>query len=281
MQALQAKIDEITASLEEAQGAFTDIKASFQDDPLALTPWMNALFDTADLGVTTFSAAGRFWPRAPLSAVLSTTHGAEASAAAEKVLGAFRKRYAAERGAAAAPQIIFRISPNALRTTVTEDTITDAVTRLMEAAGVDPEADAPEPLDAVELCWWEGSGESPVRVLRQLGEMCREVTEVDEESGEVTVTAPRKIRALGVYGFSARCEPLAASACRRLCEKHPSEERRCCFFRAVSSIHRGGVRGWGQHCVRSSGPGTGMRDSQCATACMVGDALQSCRWGRI
>lgn len=205
MQALQAKIDEHNSALEDAQTAFTELKASFQDDPHALTAWMNSLFDTADLGVTTFVASGSFWPRAPLPTVFSTTHGAEHTASLEKLLASFRRRFVAERGAAAAPQLIYRIAPNALRTSVTDETVAEAVARLQEAAGIDPEAEVPEALDAVEVCWWEGSGQSPVRALRQLGEMCREVTEVDEESGEVTVTAPRKIRALGVYGFSARC----------------------------------------------------------------------------
>lgn len=205
LQGLQAKIDELTAAMEEAQTAFTELKASFQDDPQALTPWMNALFHTADLGVTTFSACGSFWPRADLRAVFSRSHGAEHTSGPAKLLAAFRKRFILERGAAAAPQIIFRVAPNALRSAVTEEVVSDTVARLMETAGADPEAEAPEALDAVEVCWWEGSGQSPVAALRQLQEMCREVTETDEETGEVTVTAPRKIRALGVYGFSTRC----------------------------------------------------------------------------
>lgn len=205
LQALQAKIEEANSALEEAQSALFDLKASFQDDPQALTPWMNTLFDTADLGVTTFSACGSFWPRADLTAVFSRSHGAEHTAGGEKVLAAFRKRFMLERGAAAAPQLIFRIALNVLRAAVTEEVVAEAVARLMETAGIDPEGEAPEALDAVEVCWWEGSGQSPVAALRQLADMCREVTEVDEETGEVTVTAPRKIRALGVYGFSARC----------------------------------------------------------------------------
>lgn len=102
--------------------------------------------------------------------------------------------------------MVYRLAPNALRVPVTEETISEAVARLMETAGIDPEAEAPEALDAVELCWWEGaSAAGAARALRQLADMCREVVEVDEESGERTVTAPRKIRALGVFGFSARC----------------------------------------------------------------------------
>lgn len=112
LQALQAKIDEINPSLEEAQAAFTELKASFQDDPQALTPWMNSLFDTADLGVTTFLASGSFWPRAPFSDVLSTAHGAAHTAGPEKLLSAFRKRYVLERGAETAPQV--RIPPHDL-----------------------------------------------------------------------------------------------------------------------------------------------------------------------
>eukprot|EP00892_Ulva_mutabilis_P009012 jgi/Ulvmu1/6483/UM003_0114.1 len=211
-EALQAKIDEATSALEEAQTAFSDLKASFQDDPQALTPWMNTLFDTADLGVTTFSACGSFWPRADLTTVFSASHGAERTTGAERVLATFRKRYILERGAAAAPRLIFRIAPNVMRAAVTAEVVSEAVVRVAEAAGVGPEAEAPEPLDAVEVCWWEGSGQSAVGALRQLGDMCREETETDEETGEVTVTAPRKIRALGVYGFSARAIEQAVAA---------------------------------------------------------------------
>ena len=60
-------------------------------------------------------------------------------------------------------------------------------------------------LDAVEVVWWSEEAASPLQTLKQLAKMCEDETETDAESGEVTVTAPKKIRALGVADFSAKC----------------------------------------------------------------------------
>lgn len=44
-----------------------------------------------------------------------------------------------------------------------------------------------------------------VAALKHLAKMCVDETETDPETGETTVTAAKKIKALGVYNFSARC----------------------------------------------------------------------------
>jgi hypothetical protein len=56
-------------------------------------------------------------------------------------------------------------------------------------------------------CRWDSEVGSPVPVLKELGRMCVDETETDPDSGEVTVTAAKKIRALGVRGFLAKCAP--------------------------------------------------------------------------
>jgi hypothetical protein len=101
VQAAQAAVDEVKALLLEAQAAFTDLKASFAADPTALTVWMNALFATADMGVTTFSIGGPAWPHCAAAATFSAKDGSEATEGVERMLAAFRKRYELERGVGA------------------------------------------------------------------------------------------------------------------------------------------------------------------------------------
>ena len=99
VQAAQAAFDEVKGQLDEAQAAFTELKASFADDPTALTAWMNALFATADMGLTSFTVGGPAWPYCAASSAFSAKDGSEATAGVERMLAAFRKRYALERGA--------------------------------------------------------------------------------------------------------------------------------------------------------------------------------------
>jgi hypothetical protein len=164
---------------------------------------MNALFSTLDLGMSTYAVSGSLIPPGDLRRVFSQAHGQECTEGIERLLLAFKKRCTMERSEASTPRIIFRISPNMFTGAVTEETITAAVTRLMEAAGIDPEGESPGALDAVELCWWDEELADPVPTLRQLAAMCKDETAMDEESGEVTITGPKKIVALGVSGMSA------------------------------------------------------------------------------
>lgn len=104
-------------------------------------------------------------------------------------------------------QAIMRISANMFQEKgVTADAVAAAVTNFMAVFGIDPESETPGSLDAVEVAWWTREGMTPLATLRQLAEMCEDVTETDAESGEVTVTAPKKIKALGVYDFDAECD---------------------------------------------------------------------------
>ena len=97
-QACQTAVAEATEKLQEAQAALQEVQASFQEDPLALTPWMNALFATADLGLTTMAVGPGAWPATAAAAVFTARDGAEATEGTERMLAAFQKRYALERG---------------------------------------------------------------------------------------------------------------------------------------------------------------------------------------
>jgi hypothetical protein len=108
---------------------------------------------------------------------------------------------------AAFAQAVLRLTPNIFREGFSSDAISAAVTRLMQASGHDPEGDAPGCLDAIEVGWWSGETLTPVDTLKQLAKMCVNETETNADSGEVTVTAARRVKALGVYDFSAPCVP--------------------------------------------------------------------------
>ena len=210
LQALQTKIDDMKAQFEEANSAHTELKASFQDDPQALTPWMNACFSTFDLGISTFAVSGSLLPT-DLKQAFSERNGEETTEGIEKLLVAFKKRCVLERGPEGAPRLLFRMSPNMFRGPVTDETVTAAISRLMEVSGIDPEGETPGSLDIVELCWWDEELADPVPALRLLSAMCKDQTATDEETGEVTVTAAKKICALGVHGMSAKCATLPPS----------------------------------------------------------------------
>jgi hypothetical protein len=98
MQAREAAVAEASEKLQEAQTAFAELQASFFDDPLALTPWMNTLFDTADMGLTTLVVGPGTWPASDAASLFSKKDGAEATEGTEKMLAVFRKRYVLERG---------------------------------------------------------------------------------------------------------------------------------------------------------------------------------------
>lgn len=204
LQALQTKIDDMKAQFEEANSAHTELKASFQDDPQALTPWMNACFSTFDLGISTFAVSGSLLPT-DLKQAFSERNGEETTEGIEKLLVAFKKRCVLERGPEGAPRLLFRMSPNMFRGPVTDETVTAAISRLMEVSGIDPEGETPGSLDIVELCWWDEELADPVPALRLLSAMCKDQTATDEETGEVTITTAKKICALGVHGMSAKC----------------------------------------------------------------------------
>ena len=101
------------------------------------------------------------------------------------------------------PQSVHRLTPNIFREGFSAEAIDGSIVRLMEQNGLDPEAETPGCLDAVEVGWWSSDHGSPIAVLKRLAKMCEDESETDAETGEVTLTAAKKIKALGVYDFPA------------------------------------------------------------------------------
>lgn len=99
LQAAQNAVDEVREQLTTAQATFDELRASFMEDATALTGWMNALFAIADMGITTFTVGGETWPLCAAATAFSEKDGSEATDGVEKMLSAFQKRYARERGA--------------------------------------------------------------------------------------------------------------------------------------------------------------------------------------
>jgi hypothetical protein len=187
---------------------------------------MNSLFSTLDLGITTFAVSGSLLPT-DLKKAFSERHGEECTEGIEKLLVAFKKRCILERGAESAPRILFRLSPNMFRGQITDEIVSASIKRVMEAAGIDPEGETPGSLDIVEICWWDEELADPIPTLRLLGALCKDETATDEETGEVTVTAPKKICALGVHGMSAKCVQSALHACLMCFTEFPWKNH-CC-----------------------------------------------------
>lgn len=137
-------------------------------------------------------------------------------------------------------QVILRLTPNAFREGLGEESIANSITRLMETFGLETEGDSPGSLDAVEVGWWQNEARSPLAVLQQLAKMCEDETESDADSGEVTVTAPKKIKALGVYNFDAECVcPAVCEQSAQHCYPAPCTSFDCSVtFYKLQSMHR-------------------------------------------
>ncbi len=99
LQAKASELDEVVEKLAAAEEKLAEIKGSFEADPLALVPWMQALFGLADAGMTTldtgsFAGGAGAGAGGGLEAAFSGPSCAGALAAAEKVLGTFKRRCA-------------------------------------------------------------------------------------------------------------------------------------------------------------------------------------------
>lgn len=110
----KAELEESQQQLAEAQAALTELQASFEQDPLSLTPWMNALFALADSGCSSFDTGGTVTvcgPHPPPGVSLLDLLAPPVAAAggpggvsawlyrgAERVLGTFKRRYELEKG---------------------------------------------------------------------------------------------------------------------------------------------------------------------------------------
>jgi hypothetical protein len=89
-------MEAVAEKLAAAEEKLAEIKGSFEADPLALVPWMQALFGLADAGMTAFDTGSFAGSNGTgLEAAFGGTSCAGTLAAAEKVLGTFKRRCAA------------------------------------------------------------------------------------------------------------------------------------------------------------------------------------------
>ncbi|MEW5297573.1 MAG: hypothetical protein WDW36_000775 [Sanguina aurantia] len=147
----QQQVDIARTLVQEAEVLLGDLKASFLEDPLALLPWMQTLFDLADAGLTTFDVSGAFWPYTQLRSLFSTDNTASYYEGAEKILGLFKRRYERERGKDRI-QILTRLVPNIFHEGYSPAVVETLVDRMRANVYT---AEAPEPLDLLQLVWWD------------------------------------------------------------------------------------------------------------------------------
>ncbi|PNW76202.1 hypothetical protein CHLRE_12g544000v5 [Chlamydomonas reinhardtii] len=216
-EAKQAELENVKVQIADAEAAVAEVKQSFSDDPLSLTGWMQALTDLADGGMTTFEVSGQGWPYCSLRQLFGEMPSAAPPAGffdgVERVLGTFKRRYEKERGPGSV-QLMLKLAPNVFSdawSTGGAPAAVAAVEAYVERAranvfgpdgGVTPEG-VPEPLDLVQLVWWDFAAADPLPVLKALQRMATDQLQVDEDSGEVSVSEPKKIRGIGLVDFPA------------------------------------------------------------------------------
>lgn len=113
-EAKRAELEEAQAALADAHAATAELQATMEADPLALAPWMSALFDAADAGCRLFDAGGGAWPPQTPSLLELLPPPCAASGGharlstwlfrgPERALGAFKRRCGGGAGESARP----------------------------------------------------------------------------------------------------------------------------------------------------------------------------------
>jgi len=191
-------VEEAKAKLGEMEASAGELKASFEPEPTALVPWMQALFALVDGGVSTLDVTPVAYPHAALRPLMTADNVNSIYDGAEKVLGKFLARYKLERGAGKV-QVLVRLLPNIFADSYSPGETLEPLVDKIRANVFG--ADAPDALDLVQLAWLDAAGRDPVPTLRKLAALAEDKIEVNEESGEVTVTEPKKIKAVGLVDF--------------------------------------------------------------------------------
>ncbi|KAF8057626.1 svkA [Scenedesmus sp. PABB004] len=192
------ELEAAQAELVEAQVALAELQASFAQDPLALTPWMCALFALADAGCTSFDAGGGGFPptrpgASPLAELLA--QGGPAAAwhgGAERLLGAFKRRYEAERGPGRL-SVFTRITASDFSGDPPEavaDAVEGAVERARAALLGAEAAAAGAPLDLDGDC---------LPALRALARLAQDRYEPGPDGGRLLAEG-RRVAAVGLVG---------------------------------------------------------------------------------
>ncbi|GFR49624.1 hypothetical protein Agub_g11696 [Astrephomene gubernaculifera] len=216
-EAKAAELEVLRVAIADTEAAVAELKASFSDDPLSLVPWVQALTDLADAGMTTFEVSGAGWPYCPLRQLFGELPSAAPPAGffdgAERVLGTFKRRYERERGPDRV-QLLLKLAPNVFTdawatggptgaAAAVEAYVERARSNVYGAEGLTTPEGLPLPLDLVQLVWWDFQASDPLPVLKALQRLATDQLEVNEETGEVVVTEPRRIRGIGLVDFPA------------------------------------------------------------------------------
>lgn len=194
------QLDENKAGLVEVEAALAELRTSFAEDPLSLVPWMGALFGLADAGLTTFDVSGQFFPHTNLRSLFSGDNSMSYYQGAETVLGVFKKRYEKERGPGKI-QLLTRLVPNMFQDGYNAQGFIEGVVEKIRQAVYG--AESTDPLDLVQLYWWDVQALDVEATLKSLQKLCEDQVEVGED-GELTITAPKKVRAIGLVDFPPR-----------------------------------------------------------------------------
>mmetsp|Transcript_36018 Transcript_36018/g.101993 ORF Transcript_36018/g.101993 Transcript_36018/m.101993 type:complete len:511 (-) Transcript_36018:159-1691(-) len=187
--ALQEHVDNLDAKL-------TEVKASYEADALSLVPWMNTLFALADAGLTSFDVSGPSFPHYPLHKLFGESNSLDMFAGVEKMLATFKRRYEAERGPDKV-QIFTKLIPNIFTDTFTPSLVTEAVDRQLARMEL-------QQLDLVQIMWWDFKEKDVIPTLKALKALTLDDATINPETGEVTMNALAKVRAIGLLNFPYR-----------------------------------------------------------------------------
>lgn len=204
-EAKTAELEGLRGQFADVEGQLAELKASFQEDPLSLVPWMANLFALADAGLTTFEVSGPFFPYANLRQLFTGDNSASYYEGVEKVLGVFKRRYEKERGPGKI-QVLTRLVPNIYQDGYDANTMVEALVDKIRT-NIYGEVESPEQatLDFLQLSWWDCNEKDVLPTLKALQRLTEDKLEFDPETGEPTAIAePKKVRGIGLVDFPPR-----------------------------------------------------------------------------
>eukprot|EP00200_Dunaliella_tertiolecta_P005346 CAMPEP_0202357714 /NCGR_PEP_ID=MMETSP1126-20121109/11636_1 /ASSEMBLY_ACC=CAM_ASM_000457 /TAXON_ID=3047 /ORGANISM="Dunaliella tertiolecta, Strain CCMP1320" /LENGTH=540 /DNA_ID=CAMNT_0048950661 /DNA_START=137 /DNA_END=1759 /DNA_ORIENTATION=+ len=202
LEELRNEVENANNEMQEAEAAYAELRGSFAEDPLSLVPWMQTLFALADAGMTTFDVSGRFFPFTNLRALFSSDNSSSYYEGTESVLGMFKRRYEKERGPNKI-QILTKLVPNHFQDGYICQEFVPAVIERVRGNVFGYEST--EPLDLVQLHWWDVKEHDVLPTLKALQALTEDKLEVvDPTTGELAIAEPKKVRAIGLVDFPPR-----------------------------------------------------------------------------
>lgn len=198
------ELEQAKTKLAELEQQLAELRASFEQDPLSLTSWMQALFTLADAGMTTFDVGELSYPYNGIHQLTAPGMASSAFAATEKLLGAFKQRYERERRDAAGIRIAVQLAPNIFNDSYSPELLEAEVDR-MRANVYGAEAGS-RSLDLVQLHWWDFRERDVMATLRALHKLTRPTASPDADGDAAAgggAAEPPKVAAIGVIDFPA------------------------------------------------------------------------------